>query len=453
MNEYKEHKGEKPDVDALLRLAAKRATGELGLPALLDKIRARIGETEARPRRAPRLRYALIPAAALLAALVAVPALAQTVVVDGERYIALNNRVVIDGVTHELEPEDAAPTLLRIGETNQFAELTASQDDPRVVVFAPGTKFENLKNPHAVPGEDGRAVSLKPAVVYPIVGDLAVRTGPDTSFPQIATLYSGQRVNKVGICGKWAILEYDGAIAYAYDAYLFEAPGEQAVFIPVALYATEPVNVRELPTSRAESAVLAELYTGQAVVCTGAIGSWAQIEWNGKKAYVFGEYLTTDVVSAWLADPAVKLLGPGNIAAIHALDPAGLERALYFGFGALDLEGYYTPPPEMRISIKAMQIADVSLKGELRGFGLHILVYANSQDAAAQLREIAQRKLSPWIPDGPMTYRYQDGSRIVEFCVPGGFPEFTDAQLKYRDAMLKKLGEAYGDYLTYDAAP
>ena len=52
-----------------------------------------------------------------------------------------------------------------------------------------------------------------------------------------------------------------------------------------------------------------------------------------------------------------------------------------------------------------------------------------------------------------MTYRYQDGSRIVEFCVPGGFPEFTDAQLKYRDAMLKKLGEAYGDYLTYDAAP
>ncbi len=452
----KNDKNHQRNLDALLRATARSESERAGFPALLEAIYARVrekGDAKKPTRRAPRLRFALIPAAALLAALIAVPALAQTVVVDGETYVAFNNRVKVDGVTHRLDAEEA-PTLLQLANTNQYTALKVSpggDEGPRIVVFLYGTKFGSDRNPNAVSGKKGEAVSIKPVEVYPLVGDLFVRRGPGTSYEGIAVLASGQCVTKVGIQGDWAILEYEGALAYAYDAYLFEAPARQEQYAPVALYATEPVNVRALPASRAESAVLYELSAGEKVSCTGVIGNWCEIAWQGKKAYVFGKYLTDSAVEGWYNDPAVGLLGKKNIDKIEVIELDGIGDPVYFDFspaGAIDLKGYYAPPADMRVKVTARRIVTVRLKGGLSCFGMHVFVYDTDAQAKAQLREIAGRKLSPWIPDGPYHLRYRDGNRIVDF-IGSGFPEFTAAQKKYEKEMLEKLKAAYGDYLTY----
>lgn len=441
----------KRDLDALLRATARSESERADLSAILGAVHARIREGKKPVRRAPRLRLTLIPAVALLAALIAVPALAQTVVVDGETYIAFNNTVKIDGVTHRLGDEGSA-TLLQLEKANQYTALKVSpgeEEGPRIVVFPYGTKSGGDKNPKAVSGEKEEAVSIKPVVVYSLVGDLCVRRGPGTSYEEIAMLASGQCVTKVGIHGDWAILEFEGAIAYAYNAYLFEAPAEEAAYTPVSLYATEPVNVRTLPTSREESAVLHELSAGEKVSCTGVISGWCEIEWEGKKAYVFGKYLTDSAAQGWYNDPAVSLLGKKSIDEIAVIELDEIDVPVYFDFGSvIDLKGYYEPPVGMRVRVTARRIVTVRLKNDLGCFGMHIFVYDTAEQAKAQLGRIAEKKLFPWIPDSPYHLRYQDGNRIIVF-IGNSFPEFTKAQLKYEKEMLEKLKADYGDYLIY----
>lgn len=279
------------DIDALLYEAAKRDTAAADLNGILERLR----EAEARvkkPRPLPRLRFAAIAAAAAMLVLIAAAFThARTVEVNGKTFLALQNKVSIGGVTRKLGAADENGLLLQLGDTNQYVDLTEAEVFPRVFVFAPGASPKEPKNPDAVQGKSGAPESLAPVTVFPVVNDLAVREGPDTAYAAIGELFSGQCVQKVGVCGNWAILAWDGGLAYAFNAYLFEAPEEIPAYAPVSMYATEPVNVRALPTSRDFSAVLYELQTGEKVICTGSIGEWTEIEWNGQKAYVFTKYL------------------------------------------------------------------------------------------------------------------------------------------------------------------
>ncbi len=285
------------ELDALLNEAAAAQNEALHLEALLPAIydAAERRAASARPPRGLRRPFAVAAALALVLA-AAVPAFAQTIVVEGKRYVTFTDAVEIEGTVYALHADapDATP-LVRLPDSAEYIRPRPAEEPetpvPTIYVFAPDAEPLPLKNPAFVSQRGAEPASREPVLVFPVVGDLMVREGPDTEYMALATLHSGQIVTKVGRAGDWAILAWEGGFAYAFDAYLYELPEEQEPYASVAFCATEPVNVRALPTSREGSAVLHELQTGERVVCTGRIGEWMQIEWEGRSAYVFTEYL------------------------------------------------------------------------------------------------------------------------------------------------------------------
>lgn len=284
------------ELDALLNDTAAVQTEALRLDALLPAV------YEAAQRRAASARphmlwrpFAIAMALVLMLA-AAVPAFAQTVIVEGKRYVAFMDAVEIEGTIYALDADasDITP-LVRLPDSVEYIRPRSAEETekpaPAVYVLALEAEPLPLKNPAFVSQHGTETTSLAPVLAFPVVGDLMVREEPDTEYAAIAILHSGQTVTKVGRTGNWAILEWEGDFAYVFDAYLYELPAEQAPYAPVEFCATEPVNVRALPTSREESAVLHELQTGERVLCTGYIGEWMQIEWEGGSAYVFAEYL------------------------------------------------------------------------------------------------------------------------------------------------------------------
>ena len=281
------------ELDALLNDTAAVQTEALRLDALLPAV------YEAAQRRAASARphmlwrpFAIAMALVLMLA-AAVPAFAQTVIVEGKRYVAFMDAVEIEGTIYALDP-DTTP-LVRLPDSAEYIRPCSAEETeksaPAVYVLALDAEPLPLKNPAFASRQSAETTSLAPVSVFPVVGDLMVREGPDTEYAAIAILHSGQTVTKVGRTGNWAILEWEGGFAYAFDAYLYELPAEQEPCAPAEYCASEPVNVRALPTSREGSAVLHELQTGERVLCTGYIGEWMQIEWEGGSAYVFAEYL------------------------------------------------------------------------------------------------------------------------------------------------------------------
>lgn len=281
-------------LDALLYNAAREKTNALPLQDVLSTVYCKAEQEkqayQQRRLKALRFRHALIPAAAACAAVLIASFLIRPVVVDGKTYVAWNGAVQIDGVVHRVDAPMEKTALKRLLDTNQYVIADDPSPTGAIMVFAPETQEQQVKKEEKVKHLD-QAVSIKPVIVYPVIGDLVVREGPDTAYAELAELYSGQCVKKVGMYGRWAIIEWNGALAYAFDAYLFEAPEEVPIYEPITRYATEPVNVRALPTSRETSAVLYELEKNEPVLCTGVIGEWTQIAWNGGNGYVFTKYL------------------------------------------------------------------------------------------------------------------------------------------------------------------
>ncbi len=285
-------------IDELLYGAAREKTNALPLDDVLSSVYGHAEQEKQayRERRIKALRYqrAIIPAAAACAAVLVACFLVRPVVVEGRTYVAWNGSVQIDGVTHRVDAPMEKTALKRLFDTNQYVIADDPSPTGAVMVFAPETKEQQEKKEEKVKYLD-QAVSIESVTVYPVIGDLVVREGPDTAYAELAELYSGQCIKKVGMYGRWAIIEWNGALAYAFDAYLFEAPEEIPAYAPVTRYATEPVNIRTLPTSREDSAILYELQTNEPVLCTGVIGEWTQIEWNDGNGYVFTKYLKNRV--------------------------------------------------------------------------------------------------------------------------------------------------------------
>lgn len=281
-------------IDDLLYRTVREKTDALPLDGVLSSV-YRKAEQEKRAYRQKqwktrRFRRILVPAAAACAALAVISLLVRPVVVEGKTYVAWNGAVHIDGVTHRVDAATEKTALKQLFDTNQYVIADDASPTGDIVVFPPETKEQQVKQ-EAKAKYLNQAVSIEPVTVYPVIGDLVVREGPDTAYAELAELYSGQCVKKVGMYGRWAIIEWNGALAYAFDAYLFEAPKELPSYEPVTRYAVEPVNIRALPTSRDISAVLHELQTNEPVSCTGVIGEWTQIEWNGNNAYIFTKCL------------------------------------------------------------------------------------------------------------------------------------------------------------------
>lgn len=296
------------ELDKLLYETARQKTAELPLRALLTTMQAQAGEPigKTAQAKAPRQKirrltvYAAAAAAVLLLAFL--PLLRKTVVVEGKTYLALGNAVKIDGEVYYLEAPDTQAQeaeLLHIEGTNQYVKLPPAREEARsvIMVFPPDSGPQPERKP-TQRARNQEAVTMEPEMVYPTIPGLVVRAGPGTGHEELAQLYTGECVYKVGMQGDWAILEWQGRIAYAYDAYLFTAPESIPVYPAVKRYATEELNVRMMPGSRDASLILGDLALDQEVLCTGVIGGWSQIEWNGAKAYVFSQYLSAEPLPA-----------------------------------------------------------------------------------------------------------------------------------------------------------
>lgn len=295
---------QKHDIEALLKETAQYKTNELHLDALLVAIKTQAGaagaaQTHTVPVNARRklkkfkpIIYIAAAAAGIL--LLITPLLRNTVIVEGKPYIALGNTISIDGDIYYLEAPDIQKQeaeLLHVEGTNQYVKLPTKEEGQRIMIFPPDSGPQPERKP-TQPAAKNDIYTAEPVMVYPTIPGLVVRGGPGTQYEELAQLYTGECVYKVGMHGDWAILEWQGRIAYAYGAYLFEAPENIPTYPPVPRYATEPVNVRMMPGSRDASIILGELDTDQEVQCTGVIGGWSQIEWNGAKAYVFSQHLS-----------------------------------------------------------------------------------------------------------------------------------------------------------------
>lgn len=242
-----------------------------------------------RVHRRTRRTYFIAAAAALGAVLIATPLLVKRVAVGDDTYISFGGKVTIDGEMYSINDAGGGSQLVQLPDSDQYVLLPDEGDDTRqIMVFAPGSRPQAERR-NEEPASDIRAV--EPVLVYPVIGDLVVRSGPGMQEEALAELYAGQCVTKVGIHGAWAAIEWNGGVAYAFDDYLFEAPAPLPTYASVTMRATEALNVRALPTSRESSAILGELQPDEAVQCTGVIGSWSEILFNGRKAYVFSRYL------------------------------------------------------------------------------------------------------------------------------------------------------------------
>jgi uncharacterized protein YgiM (DUF1202 family) len=285
-------------IDDLLYEVSREKTSELALPLYLNRLHtSEVYQKACATRKIKRnVRHLTAIAAALLLVLAcAAASFSRAIVVEGKTYLAFDDKVIIDDKAYNLNALSGKTSLVRLMNSNQYV-ITAEQEQenaaPAIMVFPPESEPLPLKNPDFIPSKHEKPLSIEPVIVYPTVGDLKVREGPDTEYAELYTLHSGQCVTKIGTYGNWAIIEWDGNIAYTYDAYLYEAPKDLPVYPAIEKYATEPVNIRSLPTSRDESAILHELQTGERVMCTGKIGEWSQIQWNGGTTYVFSKYLS-----------------------------------------------------------------------------------------------------------------------------------------------------------------
>lgn len=131
-----------------------------------------------------------------------------------------------------------------------------------------------------------------------------LRSGAGTNFEVVATLKSGDFLNRIGI-GKngWSKLIYNGKTVYAITSYLtdkvVEVPKKDIVngmeFIPQndSVTAKIEVNLRRLPTTDSES--VGKLVGGTFLNRTAISNNgWSRLEYNGQTVYAVSSYLTTE---------------------------------------------------------------------------------------------------------------------------------------------------------------
>ena len=291
---------ERKTIDDLLYQTAAEQTDALHLSELLPAVKV-VPQAQAAqrlqqvPKGKPAIskrRWVVYGVAAAVALLLCVPLFFERVTVNGERYFSLGGNVYIDGMPYAIQKENRGQLLLLAEDSNQYALIDAvAHTEQSIMVYPVGTvqpPYENARMPAA---ESEDVQSCKARWMFPIVGDLVVRTGAGMAHEELALLHAGQLVSMVGTQGKWAIIEWDNGVAYVFARYLYPAEEVPAVQGEAVKYAAEELNIRALPTSRDESEIVGVLAVGEKVVCTGEIGSWTQIRCQGANAYVFTKYL------------------------------------------------------------------------------------------------------------------------------------------------------------------
>ncbi len=168
------------------------------------------------------------------------------------------------------------------------------------------------KNPASSTGTGTDAAQVKPFEPKEMVtvARVNVRTLPSMDGEILTLLPAGKSVICTGSTGEWYQVEYEGKTAYMFAEYLGEKaagagnsdtagePGTSGAafdasqvksFEPKEMVTTGRVNVRTQPSL--DAAIRTLLPAGETVVCTGSIGEWYQVEYKGKVAYMYAQYL------------------------------------------------------------------------------------------------------------------------------------------------------------------
>lgn len=136
-------------------------------------------------------------------------------------------------------------------------------------------------------------------------GNLNVRAAGDTSAAVVAKLAKGTLVEVLSVENGWAKVEVNGKSGYCAAAYLAQADNAYEVTTNSA-----NLNIRSAASTSAE--VLGQAAKGQVLKVVSTDGDWAEVEFNGKKAYASLQYLTqvtsADVNLAEAAAQSSKLI-------------------------------------------------------------------------------------------------------------------------------------------------
>ncbi len=232
----------------------------------------------------------LLIAAVLALTLFAMPALAQTVVVDGKTYVAFNGKVSIDGVIHDLNAPAQQATLTQKPQSNEYMLL--EEETP-----APTPKATDKPVPPPMPTPSGEQLgnvvsAVTPVDVY-VTSQVTLYEGPGEGYGIVGVMNNGEQAVKTGVSnGGWARILWMGKTAYAPDAEFTHVPQQGGARYPeVPQFATEEVNVRAAPRSTEDSQILGKLQQGDRVVAIGSLGDWTAIQWEDGMAYVYSKYL------------------------------------------------------------------------------------------------------------------------------------------------------------------
>lgn len=129
-------------------------------------------------------------------------------------------------------------------------------------------------------------------------GKVNVRSGPGTGYKILSTVNKGDPVSTLGTVGNWTIIKWNSGTAYIFTKYLTRSggsggSGSGSIGVTSAsgtMKANANVNVRSGPGSSYSQ--IGWLSKGETVRRTGISGSWTQVDYYGKTAYVYSTYLT-----------------------------------------------------------------------------------------------------------------------------------------------------------------
>lgn len=129
--------------------------------------------------------------------------------------------------------------------------------------------------------------------------DVNVRAQNNVSSAVLGGIAAGASMREIGYTDDgWIQISYNGAAAYVSGDYVSTVKPVIIKAMSGDMYATRQVNVRESYST--DSQIAGTLSAGEAVSTTGFTDNgWIQVSYNGKKAYVYADYLSWDA-------PAVK---------------------------------------------------------------------------------------------------------------------------------------------------
>lgn len=196
------------------------------------------------------------------------------------------------------------------------------------------------------------------------------RSGPGTSYSILGTYNIGKELSAIGKSGEWTKCVIDGKEGYVFSTYVSlsssssnsgNSSPQPETPAPTPAPSAPPVvenvsakpgyingnNVRFRSAPTTSSAVLAELYYGNAVTITGKSGDWTAVTYNGRSGFVYSSYVKEGEYSysssggsatgREIADFALKFVGYnycwGGKDPSTGFDCSGLMYYVYSQFG------------------------------------------------------------------------------------------------------------------------